>query len=462
MPPISYLWQDLPVEISSWIHDRLPEMLWAALIVRNLDRDYALAQFRRILIFIGEHEQREELHDLTLSGIAELHEALRSDLIRHIVRPPKVSRILTSLLHFESLPARDDWRRNLPETEPDLDVLIGSVGATLWHQSQEATDCRWMRLMAKAIGGKLSMPREMAEELRKYPHEGDQGLVEARIRAMEISFGPEEETDSTWPEAFWRESWESTLCFEVIREFEMHAVEESINRQCISDLREHLEVHWQQTLTTTSVNAKHYAIFGMAFFCLRILEEMLDIGVGTSILGRLGLRTIVEVRINLGFLLMKDSPSLWEKWRDFGTGQAKLNSLKFDNSMDPPKYIDVNALEKIANEDVGEEFLTVNLGNWSGIDLRKMSERSDLKAVYDRHYSWASGYSHGMWGAIRESCFRTCMNPLHRLHSFPQRMPLQDTVDDAAILVDEIIQQVDCAYPTFGWRLKERNSKAPT
>ncbi len=56
-------------------------------------------------------------------------------------------------------------------------------------------------------------------------------------------------------------------------------------------------------------------------------------------------------------------------------------------------------------------------------------------------------------GAVRESCYQTCGNPLHRLHRYPERRPLQDTVDDAAMLVDEIIQHVDEAYPKFEWRL---------
>ena len=76
-----------------------------------------------------------------------------------------------------------------------------------------------------------------------------------------------------------------------------------------------------------------------------------------------------------------------------------------------------------------------------------------MKDSYDQHYSWTSGFAHGMWGAIRETCFHTCANPLHRLHRRPDRMPLQDTVEDAVVLVDEIVQDLSDAYPTFEWRL---------
>ena len=139
--------------------------------------------------------------------------------------------------------------------------------------------------------------------------------------------------------------------------------------------------------------------------------------------------------------------------KQLGTDAFKLNALKFDDSIEPPKYINVESIEQIASEDMWEEFRTINLASWSGLDLRKISEESDLKDTYDQHYSWTSGYAHGMWGAVRESSYQVCENPLHRMHRYPARLPLQDTVDDAAKLVDEIIEHLDEAYPTFPGRL---------
>lgn len=82
-----------------------------------------------------------------------------------------------------------------------------------------------------------------------------------------------------------------------------------------------------------------------------------------------------------------------------------------------------------------------------------MSERSGLKDIYDIHYSWTSGYVHSTWGPIRESCFETCGNPLHRLHRFPERNTLPDTVHDAAVLVDAMLVDLNSAYPGFDVRL---------
>ena len=453
MPPIASIGLSEKMTLTSWMDDRLPEMLWAALMIASADRDHALEQFRSIFNFIGKHEQREQFHDLTLTGIAELDKDLRCELIGFMVEPPEAAYALSALRLFDALPGKEDWHRILPTVKPDVDILMTAVGTTLWHQSEEATDCRWVRLMGKVAAGKVSMSRDKFNDLLNYPNESDQRSVRPFVRAMEISFGSLEHPSLVWPKAFWDESWASTPCIESSQRYEQPSFDEVVTHRAISELREQLELHWGQTHSTTAIDAKHDAVFGMAFFCLRILDEMMGIGIGSSILGRLGLRTILEVRINLKYMLVQDTPDLWKKWREYGAGQAKLNALKFDDSIEPPKYINVESIEQIASEDMWEEFRTINLASWSGLDLRKISEESDLKDTYDQHYSWTSGYAHGMWGAVRESSYQVCENPLHRMHRYPARLPLQDTVDDAAKLVDEIIEHLDEAYPTFPGRL---------
>ena len=441
---------------SSWIHERLPEMLWAALVIEAAGRDDALNHFREIITFIFEHGEKEQLVDLTLTGISKLDSGFRDELISAIAARLEARKGLACLLFFEELPAREDWQRHLTSYDPDIDILMAAVGSTIWHQSQASTDCRWVRLMAMISAGKLFFDPELQDRLKElihYPGRYDQRGVRPSIRAIEITLDGLAQMDKTWAKAFWREAWESTPCLEIVKPSSEPIIRDITTRQAVHELQEKLTAHWYDTHATTAVDEKHDAVFGMAFFALRTLDEMMGIGVGTGILGRLGLRTILEVRINLKYLLYKDNPELWAKWREYGAGQAKLNVLKFDESVQLPQFIDLETIEGIASEDNWEEFLNVNLANWSGLDLRRLSERSGVKDAYDQHYSWTSGYAHGMWGAIRETSFQACANPLHRLHRRPERNPLLDTVEDAVLLVDEIIQDLSEAYPTFEWRL---------
>ena len=117
--------------------------------------------------------------------------------------------------------------------------------------------------------------------------------------------------------------------------------------------------------------------------------------------------------------------------------------------VEPPEYIDLSTISGIAFEDKGPEFVNINLAGWSGVDVRKMSERVAVKEVYDRHYPITSGFVHGTWGAIREAVWETCANPLHRLYRRPNRNSLYETVESAAELVDEILQHLEDIYPGF-------------
>ena len=285
------------------------------------------------------------------------------------------------------------------------------------------------------------------------------------IRASEMQTNPLNPPDMTWPNSFWDEAWKNTPCFILDIPKKPQSASFSVTRQAITAAFSTLEEHWERTHTTTSIDAKHDAVFGMSFYSLRTLDEMLGIGISESILGRLGLRTILETHINLRYLLSKDDDKLWKKWRLYGAGQAKLNALRFDVDIEAPRHIDIDNVERIAGEDIWEEFLTINLGSWSGLDLRKISEKAGLKPTYDKHYSWVSGYSHGSWAQVRETCFQTCGNPLHRLHRYPERNTLPDVIHDSVQLVDEILSDLDSAYPVFSYRLcveeESTEQKAP-
>jgi len=437
------------VTFSSWSNERLPEMLWAAIIRVIKDQDFAISEFRRVISFVAEHEQKEQLSELTISAISNLDEPLREEFIQYLLSDSVTASALSVLTLFEQLPAKESWLKFLPDIEPDIDILMKAIGMCLPHQSQEATDCRWLKVMLQVVSGKLHAPREMVELWINYPYESDMRSIRPLIRASEINQNPFIQQDLTWSNNFWDSAWINTPCIKLPVAKENSFEDVKFFSSDIYELRSKLEEHWHDTHSTTAIDAKHDGIFGIAFYVLTILDELLSSGVNTGILGRLALRTILESHINLRYLLNKGDEELWKKWRTYGAGQAKLNALRFDELMDAPKYINTQTIEGIAGEDLWEEFINIELGSWSGSDLRKMSEKAGVKPAYDKYYSWTSGYSHIAWGAIRETSFETCGNPLHRLHRYPKKSPLPDTLHDAAGLINEILEDLNSVYPTF-------------
>ena len=456
-PAISAMGEKL--QFTSWMNDRLPEMLWAALIFASTDRSQAFREFERILTFIAEHDRKAKLKSLTISDFAGLDPELRKETVRVITDNPTTARALATLLMFEGLPAKRDWEEYLSPYDASLTLLMAAVGNCLFHQSPGATDCRWVWVTGLAATRQMGIQPELtdyAERMDNYPYLEPGAPEGGTVRASEQTSAPMLMPKSEWPKVFWQEAWGKSPCFQLATPNSDAQLQPSTTRQGISDLIESLKRHWNQTHSTTAVDAKHDAIFGIAFYVLRILTEMMGIGISNGILSRVGLRTILEIRINLKYLTDKNDSELWQRWREYGAGQAKLSSLKLDDIEEPPKYLDAERIESIASEDLWEELRTIDLGHWASGDLRRISEETQLKDLYDQYYPWASAYTHGMWGAIRESSFQTCGNPLHRLHRYPERYPLKDCLYDTVMLVDEILDHVDNEYPSFPYRLLQK------
>ncbi len=453
-PPLMAIADKVPVESSSWLHERMPEMLWAALIFTKC-KDAAFSYFQHLFKFIADHPQKDQLGELTLSGIAEIAEPLRTEFLQYTLRSNAQREALRELLRYESLPIREQWDLYLDPPQ-DLQLLLTAVQSVSWHQSESSTACRWVRVMGLIAAGRMCFNHETSETAKlivTYP-DGDLHQARPSIRATEQglqNLAPE--SKRTWTESFWRESWERTECIPPKQKYNMPPLDDVVTRPRVNEVRDLLMQHWRATHPSTAPESKHDAVFGLALYCMRVLEDMLGIGISSSTLGRMGLRTILEARLSLRYLNLQGDPQLWSKWRGYGSGQAKLSALKYEDEIEAPDYIDLSSFQQIAYEDKGPEFVNINLAGWSGIDLRRMSERIGLKELYDQHYPPNSSFIHGTWSAVRETVLETCANPLHRLHRIPSRNSLSETVESAADLVDEILQEVESLYPPFPSRL---------
>jgi Family of unknown function (DUF5677) len=219
--------------------------------------------------------------------------------------------------------------------------------------------------------------------------------------------------------------------------------------------------HFFNTNKTTAIDVQHDIVFGIALYCLSLLKELLRIGNSQSILSRLALRTLLECFATISYLFKQSNSELWKSYRVFGSGQAKLSFLKLDEDFKRPSFIDLETLRELANEDIWQEFLPINIGHWEKANLRKLSEVAQVKDDYDRFYPWTSAYVHGHWGPIRETVFTICGNPLHRLHRIPLEVvkTLPDVISDACILTDKVLNIVSKCYPDFPHRVTIQNKK---
>ncbi len=452
------------VQTTSWTNDRLPELIWAALLATQFPREEVIELFRSIASRIhqaGEGAPR----DLRLTGIAADLPRSGELIVNFVCGPSAAKDALSPLLLFPDLPARQIWaqaieRRPKPDAWHTLAVAVAEI---LNHQSLVSTDIRWARVLCLGASGRLHLTKQtghIGQEIMLYPYFGREEKVRPTIRAMEQSFdslmqSTTDDSPSSWPLSFWNYCLNNTACFPLPIEHAGIPPTAGTTVSQLSFVSRSLLKHCVDNRLTSAVDPRHDSVFGMALYSLAILSEQMHVGASTSISARFGLRVLLEVYVTLAYLLAKDDMELWRSYRVYGAGQAKLAALKLEEAVDHPLSISVERLRGIANEDIWEEFLDIDLGHWAKVNLRQLAMDAGVKEEYDRFYPWTSTYTHGHWNAVRSVVFDTCGNPLHRLHRIPRGEPLAqpDSIADAVELVDKTLILVNRAYPGFPDRL---------
>lgn len=463
----------------SWCYERLPELLWAILIVGDIERDIALNYFRYIAKFV---EENPDCSDITISGISKLPIAKLKDFIKYFTNwSNKINILMRPMLLFPELPGISEWEEVLdkPEIDKDWKRIASGINKTYWHQSQEATDCRWIKALCRILGGKMHFPQSMESKVREifeYPNYGDMRKVRPSIRALEMIPNLDEDEDKlNWVNHFWEHSFKSTSCVfvenpeEVIKKRKKEIDVEIKEKgkyyfKEVENVRIKLIEHFFSTSETSTINSRYEGAFGLTLYGISLFLEIICYKLSFSITGRITLRALVETYITLAYLLKKeqDEPKVWDDYRIYGTGQIKLIYLKLKEMEKKAGCVKIDKMEDIANEDKWLEFVPINLGHWESANLRKMSEEIGLKETYDKFYNYTSGFIHANWGGIRESVFEKCLNPLHRFHNIPTATNLSflsNVTDDSLEILNNILECLSIAYPKFTFRINKSDLK---
>ena len=452
------------VELHSWHNERLPGVLWAALLTRALHRDDYMNHLGTIAKKAMEFRKNREVypeHTVTASISPDQFQSLYGA----ILSDDKARAALSPLLLFDELPDRDHWRIHLspPDEESGWLSIADAVANCLDRRAKPAIDIRWLRVMFLALQHRLRFLKgeqdEIVDMLCTYPeNQSDPSLTEAMIASLEmmttLAVGNEE--NSNWSEVFWRECLEKTQC--IITLFEKPDPDSDSEfdyepaKTRWGEIYAGLFHHFFGTLRTTGVDPRHDAVFGLALYGMTLVTGMMR-PFSTRASGRHLLRSLAETCITLAYLLSRDETDLWRMYRTYGTGQTKLAFLKMieRENKELPKHVDIAVLENLANEDMWQEFVPINLGHWAKLNIRKMAEEGGVTDIYDAYFVWPSGFVHGHWGAVRDSVFDICANPLHRFHRIPRpfRLDMSDVCFDAVAVMNHILDLVNRAYPSF-------------
>lgn len=146
--------------------------------------------------------------------------------------------------------------------------------------------------------------------------------------------------------------------------------------------------------------------------------------------GAAALRASVETRIVLKWLIAREDPEMYRRFKEFGRGRLKLLKLHAEDYVDslaePPDGLVayVAYLDDRVNQDLMEEFQSIDLsGSFSGFDMRRMAAEVGMEREYRLLFAPASSSVHSDWSSIDEYAFQICRNPLHRGHRVVVRDP---------------------------------------
>ena len=468
IPPMAQIPKMTP---SSWLDHHMPEMLWAVLLAGTLERRHYLDCFRKLVVlcrdwFIQNVEERKdsdqkpdpatEINFTVMVDLTKLAEVNDEDFYKFVSIPlahPLGYAALRPLLLIDCLPGIDRWRRALAvePTHDDWNTLARAVAGVLDHQSEASTDIRWFKVILPLISGKMFFPQSAAEsleELRLFPDKGDMRQVRPFIRSTEITMRRTPPT--RWTKDFWAQAMHDTGCIDPSVGQGYTFIETRIDPDTLYAARDEVIDRFRGSIRAERVDARLDSAFGLVLYALSVLEEIGMHRIHTRILGVISLRSLAEVCITLRYLAYTDTPAMWKSFRVYGSGQAKLAFLKIQQAQgDLPGFIDESALYAIANEDIWQEFLDIDVGHWANSNLRKLAADCNAKDIYDKYYDWSSGFIHGNWAAIRDTNFVTCHNALHRLHRIPRvaHRSLNSVEPDGIGLVNEMIRVLESLYP---------------
>lgn len=446
-PPIN-------VQTAEWERDLLPDMLWIGSLVEEdwPDRGPHHAALSQLDQFVDD--EHGPCLDGRLSSFLLMPEEYRAEARRMIVEAGALPDGLAhGLCLYPDCPAAwllEDWRvENHVDPERGLIYLKGLVSRMRDGHGRWATQLRVVPLSRMAKNGKLHNASHLGviDDLKRFPRdlEGD-GLkrAESSIRAMYLALMQGisvEDAPRGWAEHFWRQNWHLSVCEQarplvltteeqedsapdsegVPRVTPRHARDGFV--AAVEQFQKDLEALQERVEPNLYDPVSDEVRLGLAARQVRMLYRLVeDPNLWTDENAPHHLRSMVDARITTAWLLWKDDPDIYARYKAYGQGKLKLLKLNFADAVEQNGFSRSNEqalqrLEAAVNEDVMEEFQPIFVTpNFADRPIRKMAQDVGLKELYDLSYSPLSGESHGDWGSLISHDLRRCANPLHRYH----------------------------------------------
>ena len=102
-------------------------------------------------------------------------------------------------------------------------------------------------------------------------------------------------------------------------------------------------------------------------------------------------------------------------------------------------------MELLVNEDMDEAFVNTSFGYFDKTQINKKFTLCDELMLYEIYYEYGTNFTHGFWGAIRETSMLICDNPAHNYHTVPDyyaEQKLRSVQDDCDMIMRKLFELI--------------------
>lgn len=446
------------LRLVEWLPTQFPDMLWACMHTAANGRDglrLATRALERMQDAAARGDERP-LIDGRLTAFERLgadeRNAVFTDLLGggayEDVFPEPFAHLLGMYPEAPGSWLIQPWRDRGISIDPQIaqSVLDDVVTDCRTGYTDASTWAKAVVFGGLLMAGKLqfSSQVETIDLLPRYPmlSDEDNARVESFIRASFgaiANIGDDEDSEPehrAWARRFWDANWRIYPCRlpEAEPEADPDGESEVGIHETATDFARFVDTAYERVVeiartTDPGLYApdRHEVLSGLAARACRIASAVAGSPVmwsGEHVAGPA--RTLVESHIMMKWLLQHTDPAIFVKFKEYGRGKLKLTKLHYDEHLDsmddPPEGLAefVEVLEQRVNEDVGEEFQRINVGNAFGKDLRRMAQDVGMEQEYRLLYQPHSDISHGEWTSLDAFALTRCLNPAHRWHRLPR------------------------------------------
>ena len=408
----------------SWMHGRMPEYLWIGLILKYYGRDDGLKKLYHIISIL--HKVAPNLYTARMSQILGLESGTQKRFYDYIIQIGAKNALapLTIFLTASKAPIfAECFYCPDKSIEERCEAIIHTMSDIMNHQSNEATDIRFIALYFNMLSGKLHLKKEQLDLLLAYPkaEHSDEIMRMARpmVRSIEMMLLTFEKADSAYLNAFWRCISEMTDCSEFAIRFPEEQRNITVYMEKLYEVFTYLS---ELFLSTDKLNEKMTVLLGIATYSYKRLKETYEHQLFNSISGRSCVRVLIEDYIIMKYLVNneKDHNNIWRDYQLYGIGLYKLVLERYrehDTSIE--SHFDTSHIKALVNEFKNEEFIDMDTKYFDKQNIRLKADNVGEKDLFGLYYDYDSSFEHGLWGAIRESALLKCNNPAHKYHCIP-------------------------------------------